>query len=58
MIDAQVIGAKVTGAEPVDVFDTAALTAVSKYKYKPKVTGGVAVPTRDLVTRVQFRLDD
>ena len=53
-----VVDAKVTNAEPVDIFDTAALAAVSKYKYKPTVQGGVAVPTRDLITRVQFRLED
>ena len=33
-------------ADPPEVFDNAVLTAVKKWKFKPKIVGGRAVPRR------------
>ena len=54
--DGSVDNAVVVGSEPVDIFDDAALTAISKWKFKEKIVNGVAVPQR-AVQRLQFKLE-
>ena len=38
--------AGIVRADPPEVFDNAVLTAVKKWKFKPKIVGGRAVPRR------------
>lgn len=51
-----VIDAKVTDAKPKGIFDSAALKAIVKWKFKPKVENGKAVAQR-AVQRLEFKLD-
>ena len=48
--------ARVTKAKPKRIFDKAALNAVRKWKYNPKVENGVAVERHHLHVRLAFRL--
>jgi periplasmic protein TonB len=52
-----VVDAIVTDSEPRGVFDRAALEAVSRWKYKPKVDGGVAVERRGVQVLLSFQLE-
>jgi TonB family protein len=54
--DGSVDNAVVVSSEPEDIFDDAALTAISKWKFKEKIVNGVAVPQR-AVQRLQFKLE-
>ena len=54
--DGSVDNAVVVGSEPENIFDDAALTAISKWKFKEKIVNGVAVPQR-AVQRLQFKLE-
>lgn len=47
--------AEVVEAEPVDVFDDAALEAIEQWKFKEKIVNGVAVEQRAVQT-LQFKL--
>jgi TonB family protein len=47
--------AVVRGAEPAGVFDRAALDAVKRWRYEPRVVGGSVVEQR-VETRLRFRL--
>jgi protein TonB len=47
---------RVIGANPSFVFDRAALRAVRKWKYNPKIEGGVAVPRHGIQVRLRFEL--
>jgi len=49
---------KVVNSEPGTVFDRAALSSVSKWKYKPRVDNGVAVATHGHQTKITFKLDN
>ena len=49
---------KVVDSEPGTVFDRAALSSVSKWKYKPRVDNGVAVATHGHQTKITFKLDN
>ena len=53
--DGSVANAVVVGSEPEAIFDDAALTAISKWKFKEKIVNGVAVPQR-AVQQLQFKL--
>ncbi len=48
--------ARVVDAQPSRVFDNAALKAVQRYKYKPKVLNGQAVPVHGVRHRIVFEL--
>ncbi|MBX2813605.1 MAG: energy transducer TonB [Myxococcales bacterium] len=48
---------KVVAAQPKRIFDRAAVQAVSKWKYKPKVVEGQAMVQRGLLVRLDFKLD-
>jgi protein TonB len=47
----------VVDAEPEDVFDDAALKAIVRWRYNPKVENGVAVERVGVQTRIVFRLE-
>ena len=48
---------RVIGANPSFVFDRAALRAVRKWKYNPKIENGVPVPRQGVKVRLRFELD-
>ncbi len=54
--DGSVEDAVVVSAEPEDIFNDAALTAISKWRFKEKIVNGVAVPQR-AVQKLQFKLE-
>ena len=47
----------VVKAEPEGVFDRAALDAVAKFKYKPRVVDGVAMEVAGVQNRITFEID-
>jgi protein TonB len=47
----------VKAAEPAGTFDRAALNAVERWRYEPRLINGAAVDTR-VSTRVRFQLED
>jgi protein TonB len=47
----------VVNAEPEGVFDRAALDAVAKFKYKPRVVDGVAMEVAGVQNRITFEID-
>lgn len=47
----------VTAADPTGVFDRAALKAVQKWKYQPKIEDGVAVDRHGVAVVLSFTLD-
>jgi protein TonB len=53
--DGSVDDAVVVGSEPENIFDDAALTAISKWEFKEKIVNGVAVP-QHAVQKLQFKL--
>ena len=48
--------AVVIGAEPTYIFDRAALRAIRKWKYNPKIEGGVPVTRPGVQVRIRFEL--
>ena len=46
--------ARVIGAEPRSVFEEAALRAVRRWRYNPKIENGVAVERLGVQTRFRF----
>jgi protein TonB len=50
--------AVVVASEPGTVFDQAALAAVARWRYNPRIDGGVAVERVGLEARLRFTLDD
>ena len=49
--------AKIVQAEPEGVFDRAALDAVAKFKYKPRVVDGVAMEVAGVQNKISFEID-
>jgi protein TonB len=47
----------VVNAEPKNVFDDAALKAIARWRYNPKVDGGVAVERVGVQTIIRFQLE-
>ena len=47
----------VVTAEPKNIFDDAALKAIARWRYNPKVDGGVAVERVGVQTRIVFQLE-
>ena len=47
----------VVSAEPTDVFDDAALKAIARWRYNPKVENGVQVERVGVQTRILFQLE-
>jgi len=53
-----VIDAIVVDASPKNVFDDAAIKAISRWRYNPKVEGAVAVQRKGIQTILRFELED
>ena len=53
--EGRVTDAKVTGSEPTRVFNSAALSAVRRWTFKPRMENGKAVPEQ-VTRRIQFKL--
>lgn len=53
--DGSVANARVIASEPEGIFDAAALRAVGRWKFKPRVVNGVAVP-RGVEQRINFNV--
>ena len=49
---------RVIQAEPNGVFDSAALAAVSRWKYNPKIEGGTAVARTGVRVKLNFQLEN
>jgi protein TonB len=49
--------AVVVNAEPKNIFDDAALKAIARWRYNPKVEGGVAVERVGVQTVIRFQLE-
>ena len=49
--------AVVVNAEPESIFDRAALDAVLKFKYKPRVVDGVAMAVAGVQNKISFAID-
>jgi protein TonB len=49
--------ARVVDADPKSTFDEAAVSAVSRWKYNPKVESGVAVERRGIQVKLTFKLE-
>ncbi len=54
--DGTVQDARISDAEPKGIFDRAALKAIEKFKYKPTVIDGRALPTPNVQFRMKFEL--
>lgn len=52
-----VSNAKVVKAKPEGVFDRAALDAVAKFKYKPRVVDGIAMEVAGVQNKISFEID-
>lgn len=50
--------ARIVAAEPQRVFDAAALRAVEKWKYKPRIVDGRPVAREDVEVTLRFELED
>lgn len=53
-----VINPRILGAEPAGIFEQAALRAIARWKYNPKVVAGRAVKMNGLQTRFSFTLKE
>jgi len=53
-----VADAKVVEAKPQGMFEEAALKAISKWRYNPKVEDGVAVARKGIQTMLRFQLEN
>lgn len=52
--DGSVVNAKIVDSSPPEVFDKLALSALSRYRYKPFIENGEAVEMKDMVISIQF----
>ncbi len=50
--------AKIVDSNPGSIFNRAALRAISKWKYKPKIVDGVPVERHGIKVKLTFELDD
>jgi protein TonB len=53
----RVFDARVIEGQPSGIFESAALKAIARYKYKPKVLNGEGVPVSGVRQRILFELD-
>jgi len=53
-----VVDVKVVDADPPNIFDSAAIKAAEKFKYKPKVVDGEPIDTAGVLHRITFQLED
>jgi TonB family protein len=54
----EVVNIKVVKSTHKGILDKAAIRALKKWKYKPKVVNGIAVLQKDLKVRLQFDIED
>jgi protein TonB len=47
----------VVNSDPKNIFDDAALKAIARWRYNPKVEGGVAIERVGMRTRISFQLE-
>ena len=47
----------VVSATPEGVFDESAVAALAQWQYKPRIQGGKALPQKDLLVQLDFRLE-
>lgn len=52
-----VINPVVIEAKPANIFDRAAIDATLKFKYKPRVVDGVAMPVAGVQNKISFEID-
>ena len=57
-IDGRVINARVDSAEPVGLFEEAALNAVRSWRYNPALRDGQPIAVENVVSVVRFKLGD
>lgn len=50
--------ARVIDSKPPNIFDRAALQAIRKWKYKPKIVDGTPVETRGVQVKLTFKLEN
>jgi protein TonB len=50
--------ARVMASQPPNVFDVAALNAIKKWKYKPKIENGERVERHNIVVQLTFELEN
>ena len=50
--------AVVVRSEPPGVFDEAALRAISRWRYNPRIENGIAVERKGVQTEIRFELTD
>jgi TonB family protein len=56
-VDGHVSNLVILSSEPKEIFDQAALTAVSSWQFNPKIVEGQAVASRRRQSTVTFRLE-
>ena len=49
---------KIVKAVPEQLFDQAAISALQKWRYKPRIVGGQAQPQANLLVQLDFRMDE
>ena len=49
--------AEVVSAEPAELFDQAALEAIARFRYRPRLEDGVPVAVPRVLSTIRFRLD-
>lgn len=47
----------VVSAKPEGMFDESAVTALAQWQYKPRIQGGKALPQKDILVQLDFRLE-
>ena len=52
-----VVNPVVIEAKPANIFDRAAIDATLKFKYKPRVVDGVAMPVAGVQNKISFEID-
>ena len=57
-VDGLVVNARVDAADPVGVFDDAALALVRSWRFRPAVEDGESVAAPALISEVRFQLGD
>ena len=57
-IQGQVVNAQVVESHPKNIFDMAAIKAVSSWKFNAPRMAGKAVPAENIRSRVQFKLGE
>ncbi len=49
---------QVMNSEPVGVFDDAAVKAVQRWRYRPRMEEGVPVPSQNVQERIRFKIEN